>query len=437
MGFISPENKAFYQGKQTIRIYYGGYPPVAVKPPWLGGFTFTKDRSNNPWVAVSCQGQGAKIYYPCKDHPSDEPNDGADLFITVPEGLTVAGPGLLQKVTKEKGHKTTWHWKTRYTISNYSIVFNIGKYKIYNRAYTTSNNNMVPVQLFLLEQDSSQATGLLDIKFRDTRVLEKYFGEYPWIKEKIGMAEIPFSGMEHQTMITFKDSLTFLKFPNSIAYSDVYFHEYAHEWFANKITNRDWADIWIHEGIATYAEALCLKEVGGERAYDSFMIVQRTNIQNNKPIVPAGAMSMKDINWDVYPKGAFLMHTLRYVLGDSIFFPALKTLSTDQVFPYERNFTSEDIEKHFSKAAGKDLKPLFDFYLKTNKTIGIALYKSGPETYRIHVFNSPMTLPIDIMTDTGTIHTTISSGQTIDPILSKTQPVIDPKQWYFKIIYSY
>ena len=131
------------------------------------------------------------------------------------------------------------------------------------------------------------------------------------------------------------------------------------------------------KGLPLMQEALCLKEAGGERAYDSFMIVQRTNIQNNKPIVPAGAMSMKDINWDVYPKGAFLMHTLRYVLGDSIFFPALKTLSTDQVFPYERNFTSEDIEKHFSKAAGKDLKPLFDFYLKTNKTIGIGLYKSN------------------------------------------------------------
>ena len=104
-------NTAFAAGKQTIKIFYGGEPPIAVRPPWLGGFTFTKDRSGNPWVAINCQKEGARIYFPCKDHPSDEPNEGVDMFITVPENLVVAGPGLLQNVTTAK-NKKTYHWKT-------------------------------------------------------------------------------------------------------------------------------------------------------------------------------------------------------------------------------------------------------------------------------------------------------------------------------------
>ena len=123
--FITAD-KGFQAGKQTVKIEYGGKPPVAVKPPWKGGFTWTKDQHGNPWVAINCQLEGAKVYFPCKDHPSDEPNDGADLMITVPKGLTVAGPGLLQSI-KTKKDKTTFHWKTNYTISNYCILFNIAK----------------------------------------------------------------------------------------------------------------------------------------------------------------------------------------------------------------------------------------------------------------------------------------------------------------------
>src|SRR5436190_13466948 len=129
-------SKSFQPGKQTVKIEYGGQPPVAVKPPWKGGFTWTKDQHGNPWVVINCQLEGAKVYFPCKDHPSDEPNEGADLLITVPNGLTVAGPGLLQSVNKKK-NKTTFHWKTNYTISNYCILFNIAKYKVVNSEYTT------------------------------------------------------------------------------------------------------------------------------------------------------------------------------------------------------------------------------------------------------------------------------------------------------------
>ncbi len=434
---------AFSPTKHTVRIYYGGKPPVAVKPPWEGGFTWTKDKNGNPWVSINCQLQGAKLYYPCKDHPSDEANEGADLFITIPKGLSVAGPGLLQSVKSEKNNKATWHWKTNYTISNYCIVFNIGKYKVFTRNYTTCEGNVVPIQLYILEQDTAQAKHLLDIKERDSHILEKYFGEYPWIKEKIGVAEVPNSGMEHQTMITFKDSLEFTSFPGQLDYSSVYFHEYAHEWWANKITNKDWAHMWIQEGIATYAEALAMKELGGEAAYDSTMRYYRVltaALGNKKPVVQGDAVSMKDeYNNDIYFKGALLMHTLRYVLGDSVFFPALKKFITGVKYPYEQFFTTDDIEQYFSKASGKDLKPIFNEYLRTTKEIEINLFSVKPGTYYMVVNNAPTdSLPLDVSTDSGIIHTTMNA--TIDKpfeIKSKTLPLPDPRGWYFrKVIYN-
>ena len=134
----------FNQGKQLVFIEYSGAPPVAIKPPWSGGFTFTKDSNGNPWMAINCQFEGGKIYFPCKDHPSDEPNEGVDLNITVPSQLVVAGPGLLLKTTQKKDRKT-YYWKTNYTISNYCILFNVGKYKLVSDTYTTINGNKVPV----------------------------------------------------------------------------------------------------------------------------------------------------------------------------------------------------------------------------------------------------------------------------------------------------
>lgn len=437
-------NKSAYAAtKHTVRIYYGGNPPVAVRPPWQGGFTWAKDKIGNPWVSINCQLQGAKMYFPCKDHPSDEPNEGVDLYITIPNGLSVAGPGLLQSVKKVKNNKATWHWKTNYTISNYCIVFNIGKYKVYTRNYTTCEGNNVPIQLYILEQDTAQAKHLLDVKERDSHILEKYFGEYPWIKEKIGVAEVSNSGMEHQTMITFKDSLEFTSFRGQLDYSPVYFHEYAHEWWANKITNKDWAHTWIQEGMATYAEALAMKELGGEAAYDSFMLYCRnmTSVSGNKkPVVQGDALTMKEVyNNDIYFKGAMLMNTLRYVLGDSIFFPALKKFITDVKYPYDQFFTTNDIEYFFTKESRRDLKPIFNFYLRTTKEIEINVFQDKANTWFMFVNNSPTdSLPLDILTDMGIIHTTMNNGrQRMFQIKSKTPPIIDPRGWYFrKVIYN-
>jgi aminopeptidase N len=422
----------FQAGKQKITIFYGGEPPVAVKPPWFGGFTWTKDRSGNPWVAINCQKEGGRIYFPCKDHPSDEPNEGVDLFITVPASLVVAGPGLLMDV-KTKKEKKTFHWKTNYTISNYCILFNIGKYEVISKDYKTIDGNIVPIQYYVLQEDTAQANKIIELKERDSRVLEKYFGEYPWVKEKIGIAAVPNPGMEHQTMITFQNKFDYTAIGGQ-PYSANLFHEYAHEWFANKVTNKDWAHMWIQEGIATYAEALIHFELGGQAAYDDLINRHRRSIRAKKPMVGAEELSEDETynGNDIYTKGSFFMHSLRYVLGDEIFLPTLKKLATDPKYTYDQFVTTQDVEQLFSMEAKQDLKPLFDFYTRTNDVLDIAVKEVGAGKFSIKLNNFFMALPMDITTEKGTTKMLIpKEGITVQ---SAFPPQVDLKNNYLKKI---
>ena len=418
-------------GNQKVFIEYSGIPPVAIKPPWDGGFTWKKDSAGYDWISINIQAEGGKMYFPSKDHPSDEPNEGADLKITVPSHLVVAGPGLLMNVSTKK-NKSTYHWKTNYTISNYCILFNIGKYKVYKDELTTILGNKVPIEYYVLEVDTMHAKKVIATKKRDNQILEKYFGEYPWAKEKIGIAEVPNSGMEHQTMITF-DNLFRYKTINGQDYSDNLFHEYAHEWWANKVTNKDWGHMWIQEGIGTYAEALAMLEIGGEPAYDEIIAGHRRNSRNKYAIVPAGdEITEKEVysGGDIYGKGSFFMHSLRYLIGDEIFFPTLKKLATDPQTTYDNFVTTMDVEKLFSTATGKDLKPFFDFFLRTTNVLDITVKEVGFQKFQIKQNNFFMPLPFEITANGQTKRTIIPSEGII--VNSALVPQVDARGNYLK-----
>lgn len=423
-------NQPIPSGNQVVKVTYAGNPPIAIRPPWQGGFTFTKDSGGNPWMSINSQFEGGKIYFPCKDHPSDEPNEGVDFYITVSQGEVVAAAGILEEVKKQKNGLITYHWKTKYPISNYCILFNIGKYAVFKKMYTTVKGNTVPIELYLLQSDSAHANEIFEIKERDTRILEKYFGEYPWVKEKIGLAYVPNSGMEHQTMITYGDKFTYKKVGGQL-YSDNLFHEYAHEWWANKVTNKDWAHMWIQEGIATYAEALAFRELGGEDAYFEVMSGHKIRVRNTKPLVQGAAVNSVDTySSDLYFKGSSFMHALRYVLGDEIFFPTLYRLATDSAYTYYNMVTSADVEKLFTKAYGKNLQPLFDFYLTKTDLLTFQVKNTKFKTYTIQLTNLPMDLPVEITSDKGTQKMILTKeGITIQ---SSIPPIVDPKGYYLK-----
>jgi aminopeptidase N len=416
-------------GKASIKVEYGGKPHIAVKPPWEDGFSFTTDSTGHPWMAITAEGTGGKIYFPCKDHPSDEPNEGVDMIITTPKDLVAAGPGLLQKVTKQK-NTATYFWKTRYPINNYSIIFNVGNYEVVTRPYTTINGNKVPMEFYVLKDHASKAQHHLEILEKIAHVKEKYFGEYPWAKEKIGIVETSHLGMEHQSMNAYGNSFKYTKVGGE-DFDWLMNHEFGHEWWGNKVTAKDWADYWIHEGIGSFGDVLYTDDVEGKAAYIKHFKQSVYNIANTKPVVQGVDIDEESayIN-DIYIKGAFFMHTLRYIIGDSIFFPTLKALSTDSQYTYNNLVNTTDVQKLFSKASGTNLQPLFDFYLYSTKKLEIHVTPMSNNRYQLKLDNFDMKLPVDVITDKGTQR--LMLGKTAITITS-TQPVqVDPDAYYLK-----
>lgn len=426
-------NVAWPAGKTKVKIAYGGKPAIAQRPPWKGGFQWETDSLGNPWISISCQGEGAKIFFPCKDHPSDEPNEGADMYITVPKGLVVAGPGLLQKVSNS-GKQSTYHWKTNYTINNYCLVFNAGKYKAVNRTYTSVLGNKIPMVFYVLDYNAAKAPHHLEMLERSCRILEKYFGEYPWAKEKIGIAETPHLGMEHQTMNAYGNKFRYVKVGGE-DFDWLLHHEFGHEWWANKISNNDWAHMWIQEGICSYGDALYFREMEGEESYQKRMRNQSMHLSGKAVVLADTADSDLAYSGDIYGKGAFFMHSLRYLLGDSIFFPTLKTLATDPAYTYDNMIATKDVEQLFSKASGRELKPFFDFYLRTTNRFEVRVKQTTEDKYRISLINFDMPLPMEITTDKGTTKMTVDKKGI--EVTSSSLPQIDKTGFYYKrIIYE-
>jgi aminopeptidase N len=418
---------SFAQGRHSVRVDYGGKPHIAIHPPWDDGFIWTRDSTGNPWVAITAEGTGGKLYFPCKDHPSDEPNEGVDMLITVPSGLVVAGPGLLQEVTPS-GASVTYHWKTRYTINNYSIIFNVGKYKVVSRDYTTIDGHTVPMQFYVLEEHASKAPHHLEILEKTVHEQEKYFGEYPWAREKIGIVETPHLGMEHQTMNAYGNKFRYTQVGGS-DYDGLMHHEFGHEWWGNKITAKDWADYWIHEGICTFGDALYIREFEGEEAYDRYFARASHGFRNQQPIVLGHDIDEEAAYQpDIYGKGAFFMHTLRFVIGDSLFFPLLKGFATDPRYTYDNLVGTDDVEQYFSRGSGMQLKPLFDLYIRSVGLLQVSVRQVDAGHYAISTVGMPLTLPLEVGTDSGVQRIMVGSAEQI--VASSSKPVIDPRVFY-------
>jgi aminopeptidase N len=421
-------------GLVTVRVDYAGHPMIAKRPPWDDGFTFTQDSAGHPWVAVTAEGTGGKIFFPAKDHPSDEPDEGVDLTVRVPKGLVVAGPGLLADV-KTQGGQSIFHWKTNYPINNYSIVFNVGDYTVVSRTYTTIKGNQVPMQFYVLKAHAAMAPHQLEMLERFTRVKEKYFGEYPWVREKIGIVETPHLGMEHQTMNAYGNQFRYTKIGGQ-DFDWLMNHEFGHEWWGNKVTAGDWADYWIHEGIGTFGDDLYTREMEGEEAYEKIFQRSMPRIHNDKPLVLGKDITEDDAyHPDIYPKGAFFMHTLRYVLGDSVFFPGLLQVATDSNHTYARTTSTYAVEQVFEKASGRDLSALFHLYLYTTDKLEINVRPMDATHYQVRLLNMDMALPLEITTDAGTSRMMVDKKGMV--VTSTTMPMLDTRDFYLKkVIYD-
>ncbi len=344
-----------------LQISYNGQPVKAKKAPWKGGFVWEKDDEKNPWIGVACESDGASLWWPLKDHTSDEA-DSVRLHYTVPQGLTAVGNGQFEGETK-KGDQSTFNWFVSYPINSYNVTIYVGKFRHFNDQYTGINGETLELDHYVLEKNYFAAKKHFEQLHPILKSFEELFGEYPWYRDGFKLVESPYAGMEHQTAIAYGNGYR-NNGDNETDY--IILHETAHEWWGNSVTVKDLADVWIQEGFATYAEALYYEKKKGTDAYNSQLSWNRIMIKNKYPVV-----SQKDRrcfhfrrNSDVYGKGAWILHSLRCQLeDDSLFFDIIKSFYSE--FKYQIVET-KDFTDLVNTKTGSDYSWFFDQYLMSN-----------------------------------------------------------------------
>jgi len=388
---------------QKLTILFEGFPRVAVNPPWDGGWVFTKDAKGRPWMTVACQGLGASVWYPCKDHQSDEPDNGASLNITVPDSLVAVGNGrLIDKKASKKGF-TTWKWEVKNPINNYNIVPYIGKYVNWTEVYSGEKGNL-DCSYWVLDYDLEKAKKHFTQARDMLKCFEYWFGPYPFYEDSYKMVEAPHLGMEHQSAVAYGN-----KFLNGYLGMDIsgtgwgkkwdyiIIHESGHEWFANNITTNDVADMWVQEGFTCYSETLYTECMYGKEAGNTYSQGMRRDIQNDSPVIGPYGVNQEGSS-DMYNKGNNILHTIRQVINnDSLFRQVLRGLNKDF---YHKTVTSAEIENYISQKSGKDLSKIFDQYLRTTNIPALE-YKVANKTVSYRWTNTIDGFDMPVKLDNG------------------------------------
>ena len=367
--------------EQSLRIEYGGRPLMAENPPWDGGVVWDRTPSGEPWVAVANQTMGAWVWWPNKDHVSDKA-DSVSINVTIPEKLAVASNGRFRGTTEWENGQKTWHWFVSVPINNYNISFNIAPYETISEPYTSTSGDEFDITFWVLPEFLEEGKKLFPQFAKQLRFLEELLGPYPFRADKYGVAHTPYLGMEHQSIIAYGAGFeNGALFGETASFDDLHQHELAHEWWGNLVTVWDWRDFWLHEGFGTYMQPLYAEHLGGKEAYSKMMELLRSRIseENPMPVAPRGAMSTVEITQgsrggNVYYKGAWFLHTLRYVIGDNHFFNLLRrfaypTEETESVTTGEqvRFATTDDFLYLAEEVSGMDLDWLFEVYLRKDE----------------------------------------------------------------------
>lgn len=347
--------------RHEVTIAYGGKPKVALRPPWFDGFVWSETPSGAPWIGVTGQSDGGDHWWPCKDHPSDEPDEGMEITLTFPSGLVGLSNGrLIEEIDHGDGTATT-RWRVSYPINTYLVTVNIAPYvRIEERYHGIDGTLDEPLTFWVVPEYEHYARMTWRQMPRILEVLGRRFGEYPFFEDKFAVVHAPFYGMEHQTLVAYGALFT----DNDFGFDDLLLHEVAHEWWGNKITVSDWADFWIHEGFATYAEALYVLDTLGESRYLDYMARLRQRIDNRLPLVRGTDLTSSEAySGDIYFKGAWVLHTLRWLLGDEDFFDIILCFANDPEYAY-RLVSSRDLARLVAQVSGREIPWFWERYLR-------------------------------------------------------------------------
>lgn len=375
-------------------VHYSGKPPVAKNAPWDGGFVWSKDDNGKPWVGLACEGLGASCWLPCKDQWDDEPNR-VQMVLKVPKGLVGVSNGRLMAKRSYPDGYDGYEWLVKSPINHYNITINVGDYKHWEDHYVSANGKILDLNYYVLEKNLSDAKTHFQQVKRMLKAFEFYFGLYPFYKDGYKLVETPYWGMEHQSCVAYGNDFK----NNKFGFDFIIIHESGHEWFANNITAKDKADMWIHEGFTTYSEALFVEYYFGRLRAIQYLKEQKEKIENKLPLIGPRGVNYNRPDNDNYYKGTWILHTLRNCLdNDTLWFSTLKEMN--EQFRHQ-TVTSKQIEEFISARTKTNWKPFFDQYLRSKELPIIEYYiikKNGLNElhYRLKSSVKNLKLPVKV-----------------------------------------
>ena len=387
---------------KELTVIYGGKPKIAVNPPWDGGITWKKDKNGNPFITSTCQGIGASVWWPNKDHMYDEVDDML-ISVNVPKNLIDVSNGRLQSVIDLKDGTRTFNWYVSNPMNNYSASINIGDYVNFSEKFQGEKGEL-DCDYYVLKDNLAAAKTQFQQVPMMLKAFEHWFGPYPFYEDSYKLVEAPYLGMEHQSAVTYGNG-----FKNGYLGKDrsgsgwgdkfdyIIIHESGHEWFANNITYKDIADMWIHESFTCYSESLYVEYYFGKDAGSAYVRGLRGRIGNKKTIIGKYNVNNEG-NGDMYNKGSNILHTLRQIVNDDQKWRTLLR-GLNSTF-YHQTVTTKQIEDYISKAVGLDLNPFFDQYLRNSNIPTLEYYFNDTTLfYRwtncIASFNMPIKVKIN------------------------------------------
>ena len=387
--------------EKEVVVHYSGHPKEAIRAPWDGGFSWKKDNNDKHFIATSCQGLGASVWWPNKDHMYDEV-DSMAISVTLPKNLMNVSNGRLKCVEETATTKNT-HWYVDSPINNYGVNVNIGDYVEFGETYEGENGTL-DIDYYVLRENLEKAKK----QFQQTKPMleafEHWFGPYPFYEDGFKLVEVPYLGMEHQSSVTYgngyENGYRGIDLSDSgwgLKFDFIIIHEAGHEWFANNITYKDIADMWVHEGFTAYSENLFLDYHYGTQAASEYVIGTRKRILNDKPIIGRYNLNQRG-SGDMYYKGANMLHTLRQLIeDDELWRDTLRGLN--KTF-YHQTVTTQQIENYISKKTDKDLTAFFHQYLRNTEIPKLEYEFDGKELkYRYANVVADFDMPIRIFID--------------------------------------
>jgi aminopeptidase N len=400
--------------REALKIKYSGVPTEAKRAPWDGGFVWKKDGNGKHWVGVACEGTGASLWWPCKDHLGDEP-DSLRIAVTAPAGLKAVCNGNLRSVRDIDPQWSRWEWFVSYPINSYNVTVNIADYAHIHDTYTNETGDH-DLDYYVLVANEAKAREQFKQVKPMLAVFEQYFGDYPFWKDGYALVETPYLGMEHQGAIAYGnhyrpgyDGYD----PLNLKFDYIVIHESGHEWWGNSVSCSDHAELWIHEGFCTYSEAVYVEALWDRPMAERYLMSQRGNIVNQDAIV--GPLDVNFNNWagsDMYYKGAWMLHTLRNAVNDDALW--WKTLRSFAIDFRIKNTNTNEVIAYFNQKLGKDYTWLFDEYLRHAKPpiLAYKLKKKGTATeVTCHwiAANADFALPVTAYTKTASVRLPVTT----------------------------